>query len=189
VEQRHFSLGAQAAECRLQLQGLVQGLPHEALDQRLSPRAQGSSPKTSGKPLHSGEAYPKHLLSITVEHSDAGISQNAGDLRHLVALVVMVSQDSNDGHRSRAQGLGHLSRFVRISPVGQVTAECEDIGMVSHLADENLERRLQTLPAEVNVSHRSNADRAACLCHCGPIQCRDRVPAVTRATTASARAA
>jgi hypothetical protein len=50
----------------------------------------------------------------------------------------VISQDGDNRNRSRAQRLGYLARLVRISPVGQVATQREDIGVVGHLADENL---------------------------------------------------
>ena len=63
VQQGHPPLGSQLSQRGLQLQRLVQRLPHELLDQSLTPGAKRPPPEPSGKPLDPGEPDAEHFVA------------------------------------------------------------------------------------------------------------------------------
>ena len=80
MEERHPPLGSESAQCGLQLQSFVEGLPHEALDHRFTPWPQGVSPESTCKAFDAGEADAEHFMSVSIQDSDSGIAKNSGDL-------------------------------------------------------------------------------------------------------------
>ena len=101
MQQSHPPLGSQLPQRGLQLQRLVQCLPHELLDQPLAPGAQRPPSEPSGKPLDPGEPDAQHFVGLAVEHVNAGVTEDLGDLALLARLVIVVAQDRDDRHRDR----------------------------------------------------------------------------------------
>src|SRR6185436_7871639 len=96
VQQRHATLGSEPSQSSLQLQGFVQGLLHELLDNRLAPGAKGPSPKSSRKAFDSREPDAEYLVRVPIEYSHPDVAKDASHLMLFAALVVMVAQDGDD---------------------------------------------------------------------------------------------
>src|SRR5262249_36121330 len=71
---------AQPGQGRLQLQGLLDGLIDEVLDDLLAPRFQGVPAEAAAEALDAREADAVQLADVAVEDVDAGVAQDALDL-------------------------------------------------------------------------------------------------------------
>ncbi len=99
VQQGDLSFRPEPAQCTLQLQCLINGFPHELLDQRLPPGAKRPAAEPAGKALHASKTDPEELMGLAIENPHPGIAQDSGDLADLSAFVVVVSEDRYDGDR------------------------------------------------------------------------------------------
>src|ERR1700730_5473226 len=71
---------SQLGERRLELEGLVYGLPHESLDDILAPGLERALPEASAQPLGAGEAHAVDLAGLAVQQVNAGVDEQTLDL-------------------------------------------------------------------------------------------------------------
>ena len=151
---------SQLRERRLELEGLVDGLPHESFDDFLAPGLERTLPEASAQPLGAGEAHAVDFAGFAVQQVDAGVNEQTLDLVGLVRFVVVVAEDGNDRHAlDRRQLLDEDARFLGESIVGQIATENEHIGGGTGRGEERLEGSLRRFLA-VQVPDRGQAHQA-----------------------------
>src|SRR6185436_20917693 len=73
VKDGNQPLGAKLRQRRFELQGLVQALVHEILDDAFTPRTERAPPKAAGEALDACEADASYLGGVAVERHQAGV--------------------------------------------------------------------------------------------------------------------
>ncbi len=170
MQQDDPAFGPQPAQRRLQLQGLVQRLPHEQLDDVLSPRSEGSPAEAAREALHPGKAHSLNLDRVAVEHLHPGLTQDLADLRDLPGLVVVIPEDGDDWNADRGERARQLPCLVRLAPIGQVAAQCEDVRRLGHLREQRLKGRSVAGAPEMDVGQRRHPDHTRSFRHRAPTE-------------------
>ena len=159
VEQRDDVLVAQARERGLELQRFVDRFVHELLDDLFAPRTERPAPEAAGEALDAGEADPEDLGGVAVEHDDAGVLEDPGDLALLARFEVVVAEDGDDRNLDGGkQLLDEAARLFDQAVVGQVAAEDENVGRLANLGEQRLQRSRRRRAAVVQIAERGDTN-------------------------------
>src|SRR6266849_5917233 len=104
----------QLRERRLELEGLVDGLPHESLDDILAPGLERALPEASAQPLGAGEAHAVDLKGLAVQQVDAGGGTGRGEERlegSLRGLLAMQVPNRGQPHQACSTSILSTSTF------------------------------------------------------------------------------
>jgi hypothetical protein len=111
-------------------------------------------------------------MRLPIEHVDARVAEDLGYLAFLAGLVIVVAEDGHDGYGHGGQCLRHQSRLFGITPVREVSAEGKDVSVLGNLAEQNLQRGVGSLAAQMDIADRCDAHGACFLGHRVPISPR-----------------
>ena len=159
VQQRNPLRRAKARQRGFELQRLVDGLVHELLDDRLSPRSERTRPEPATETLDAGDADALQLAGVTVENGQAGIGQNPAHLILLARLEIVIAEHGDGGNPERRQLAGQHRRLFRQAVVGEVAGDQQDVGRLRNSGEERKKCSSRALRA-VQIADGSHTDTA-----------------------------
>lgn len=136
VQEDDLVRGVQARQCTFEAHGLIYGFLHEILDRGFTPRVQHPAAKSSAEPANSGKAHAVDLCGVAVQDSDFGVLQNGSDFFLMCGLVIVITEDCEDGDAAVHQILHDHARFIRKTVVGQIAAKQKHIRRVRSFEEE-----------------------------------------------------
>src|SRR5262249_17417512 len=131
-------------------------LVHEVFYDFLTPRSEGSAAEPTTKAANAGKADAAKLPRIAVQHVDADFREDVGNIRFLLGLEVVISEDGDNGNLRWREIFGEDARLVGEPVVGEISADGEDVRGFSDLREQRRQGALRALRV-VNVAQRREA--------------------------------
>src|SRR5438105_2849320 len=101
MQEDDWILRAQPAQRRLELEGFVDRLADELLDDGLAPGSERPLPEPAAESFHAGDADALELTRVAVKQRNPRVGQNLGDVLRLSRFEVVVAENRRNRHAQR----------------------------------------------------------------------------------------
>src|SRR5581483_8627878 len=156
VGQRDPDVAVQRPQRMSEAVGQPPRVPDELLHLRLAELRRAPAGEPAAEPLAAGHAEPAagqvQLDPGALEHVDAGQPQHPGDVRLLVALVVMVAQHRDDGHADVAELLGDDLGLRHRAVLGEIAGQQQRVGLLAEAVQMRPDGTAD-VRTEVHIAH------------------------------------
>ncbi len=103
--------------------GFADAFGHHRLDCGLAKRTKHGLAETADKARHADEADDVDLCRLSVEKTNAGLTQDGADFVDDIALVIMIAENGDNGNGAGTQILRQGFRFSRFAEVREVAGQ------------------------------------------------------------------
>jgi hypothetical protein len=131
VKDTYFAFRPQPGQAAFQYESLLERLVHQPLDEILAERRQGMGVKTTYEADSPSESNSAYFMWLSVEHDEACLAQDGRHLIRLSALEVVIAENGENRQGDPAECLRQNRSFVGQTPIGEITAEDENVRVLS----------------------------------------------------------